>query len=312
MAHCPTCGAGTALSSPLHGGIPVSGSPNGSQAHREKTPFDVRFPRAGGTLDQDQEWFEYNHDGHVRRLRIHDYAEMYHVPGLYEALVYDKLRCNSPRRMATLLATVLADRPVDLAELRVLDLGAGNGIVAEELRKRGVETIVGLDLLPEAALAARRDRPDVYRDYVVADLCDLDRDDRHRLENADLNCLITVAALGFGDIPPLAFATAFNLISEHGWLGMTIKEDFLQPDGDDSGFARLMRALVDRGIVEVQAHLRFCHRLSIEGEQIFYLGVVARKVGHIPSALVRTIAGDAETEAVGQRHDAASLLLGRA
>ncbi len=290
----------------------MSAALNGSWAHRDERSFHIRFPEANGRLDQDEEWFEFDLDGRRRRLRIHDYADMYRVPGLYEALVYGKLRCNSPRRMAELVASVLSDRPEDLTGLRVLDLGAGNGIVAEELKTLGVESIVGLDLLPEAALAARRDRPAVYGDYVVADLCDLDAQDRRRLQEADLNCLITVAALGFGDIPPEAFATAFNLISKNGWLGMTIKEDFLQPGEDDSGFARLIRELVDRGIVEMQAHLRFCHRLSIKGEQIYYVAIVARKTAHIPRLLVNEIAGDAVIETLGRRTDAASLLLGRA
>ncbi|MHC5024419.1 MAG: methyltransferase domain-containing protein [Planctomycetota bacterium] len=288
----------------------MSGSEIGSRAHRREPAIAIRFPRANGKLDQDEEWFEFELDGRTRRLRIHEYAEMYGVPGLYEALVYDKLRCNSPRRMAELLASVLSDRPEDIADLRVLDLGAGNGIVAEELKKRGIRSIVGLDLLPEAAAAARRDRPDVYRDYVVADLCDLEDEDRRRLERAKLNCLITVAALGFGDIPPEAFATAFNLISARGWLGMTIKEGFLQPGGDDSGFARLIRELVDQGIVEIQAHLRFRHRLSIEGEPIFYVAIVARKTADIPSSLIGGVKAGAEIETL-RRADAASLLLGR-
>ena len=93
---------------------------------------------------------------------------------------------------------------------------------------------------------------------------------------------MTAAALGFGDIPPGAFARAFNLIATKGWLAMTIKEDFLDPQGDDSGFARLLRSLIDKGIIEIQAHQRYCHRLSIDGQQLFYVAVVARKTADIP------------------------------
>lgn len=297
---------------PLVEEVKVSASLNESRSHRDGRAFHIRFPAVTVNLDQDEEWFEFDFDGRTRRLRIHDYADMYRVPGLYEALVYGKLRCNSPRRMAELLASVLSDWPDDFTGLRVLDLGAGNGTVAKELRARGVNTIVGLDLLPEAALAARRDRPGVYSDYVVADLCNLDSQDRRRLEKADLNCLITVAAVGFGDIPPEAFATALNLVSTDGWLGMTIKEGFLRPGGDDSGFARLMRELIDRGIVEIQAHLRSCHRLSIRGEQIFYMAVVARKAAHIPKSLLNRLSSGTKIEMVDRQSDAASLLLGRA
>ncbi len=164
--------------------------------------FHIRFHSTSSALDQDEESFEFEHRGKTRRLRIHDYADLYQVPGLYEALVYDKLECSSPTRIAELIDSILIDWPHDPSDLRVLDLGAGNGIMAEKLRRIGVGHIIGLDLLPEAALAARRDRPGVYDDYVVVDLTALPDHDRQRLEEARLDCLVTVAALGFGAFKP--------------------------------------------------------------------------------------------------------------
>jgi SAM-dependent methyltransferase len=250
--------------------------------------FGIRFPEPSGELSQDEEWFEFDLEGRTRRLRLHDYADIYRVPGLYEALVYDALGCRSPERLVGLLAEVLADWPEDLTGLRVLDLGAGNGMVAAALRSEGIEPIVGLDLLPEAAMAARRDHRGAYADYVVTDLADPDRESRERLEAARLTCLTTVATLGFGDIPPRAFANAFGLIATNGWLAMTIKEDFLLP-GDDSGFARLLRELVRGGSVEIHAQLRFCHRLSIGGERLFYVALVARKKAELPAEALAAI-----------------------
>jgi len=276
MVKCATLG--TSFFSTL-GRSPVPASPK----HRNSAEFRIRLYSTSSALDQDEESFEFEHRGKTRRLRIHDYADLYRIPGLYEALVYDKLECNSPTRIAELIDSVLIDWPHDPSDLRVLDLGAGNGIMAEKLRRIGVGHIIGLDLLPEAAMAAQRDRPNVYDDFVVADLTALPDNDRERLEEARLDCLVTVAALGFGDIPPEAFATAFNLISTQGWLAMTIKEGFLDPNVDDSGFARLVRQLIDEGIIEIQAHQRYCHRISIDGEQLFYLAVIARKMADIPN-----------------------------
>ncbi len=48
--------------------------------------------------------------------------------------------------------------------LRVLDLGAGNGVVGEELKKRGVSRLVGVDIITEAQAATERDRPGVIND----------------------------------------------------------------------------------------------------------------------------------------------------
>jgi SAM-dependent methyltransferase len=257
----------------------------------------IRFPDGSGGLDQDQEWFEVQSEGRCRRLRIHDYAALYTEPGLYEMLVYDALQCKSPRRIVNLLKAVLEDRPAALPGLRVLDLGAGNGIVAERLRAAGVRSAVGLDLIPEAAAAALRDRPGVYDDYVVADLTDLGAADRERLRSRAFNCLVTVAALGFGDVPPEAFAEACNLIADGGWVAMTIKEDFLDPE-DRGGFGRLVRRMIAHRVVEVHAHHRYCHRVSIAGERLFYVALVARKLRPVPDWMAR---GDAAPEGAANR-----------
>lgn len=246
--------------------------------------FAIRFPEENDNLEQDEEWFEFELNGRSRRLRIHDYAELYSVPGLYEALIYDKLGCKSPQRLAKLLGAVLADWRTDASDLRVLDLGAGNGIVAEELGKLGARHVIGLDLLEEAEAAADRDRPGLYADYLVADLSRPSRSDLDRLERHQLNCLVSVAALGFGDIAPESFTTAFNAIAPGGWLGMTIKDEFLDA-GDNSGFAGFVKALIDQNIITVQAHQRYCHRLSISGEKLYYVAVVARKICDIPTSL---------------------------
>src|SRR3954449_3430953 len=102
--------------------------------------FVLRLPdEASATASQDEEWCEVEVDGETRRLRFHDYAEIYSIPGLYERLIYEELRCESPRVIARLLSGEIEKRNVDPAEMRVLDLGAGNGIVAEELQKLGLD-----------------------------------------------------------------------------------------------------------------------------------------------------------------------------
>src|SRR3954464_6013823 len=157
--------------------------------------FVLRLPdEASATASQDEEWCEVEHDGETRRLRFHDYSEIYSIPGLYERLIYEELRCESPRVISNLLAGELERRNIDPATLRVLDLGAGNGIVAEELQRVGVEHLVGIDIIPEAAEAAERDRPGLYADYVVANLLKSNPVTRRRLDSHQLNCFTCVAA----------------------------------------------------------------------------------------------------------------------
>lgn len=238
---------------------------------------EVHIPNGPGFAgDQDEEWCEVHIDGEVRRIRFHDYARIYAIPGLYERIFYDTLECDSPQTVCSLLERVLLDRDVATDELRVLELGAGNGMVGEELADRGVENIVAIDIIEEAEEAAARDRPGIYDDYKVIDLTTPPDDERRDLERQDFNCLVTVAALGFGDIPPEAFAAAYDLVATDGWVAFNIKEDFLQP-GDDSGFGRMIRGGLADGALELAGEHRYRHRLAVDGQPIHYVAVVARK-----------------------------------
>lgn len=228
--------------------------------------------------DQDGEWCQAVIDGETKSVRFHDYDELYKVPGFYEKLFYEELKCCSPSRVTRLLDDVIADfEGENHARLRVLDVGAGNGMVGDELHRRGVEKIVGIDIIPEAKQAADRDRPEVYEDYLVTDLTDLPEQHEEALRNKRFNCLSTVAALGFGDIPPKAFLKALDLISTPGWVVFNIKEDFID-DHDASGFCQLIHHLSKTGVIQIQAYRRYRHRLSIQGEPLYYVAVVARKL----------------------------------
>lgn len=232
---------------------------------------------AEGAPDQDAEWFEVIADGDRRRLRFHDYAEIFAVPGLYERLFYDELECSSPVTVRALLGDVLARNDRDPEDLKVLDVGAGNGMVGEELADLGASEIVGVDILPEAAEATERDRPGVYDDYRVVDLTAPDQEDHDALAGAGFNCLTTVAALGFGDMPPEAFAQAFDYLEDGGLLAFTIKERFTQPQADESGFSRLLRELQETERMNTLVEHRYQHRLSIAGDPLHYVAYVAEK-----------------------------------
>jgi len=246
--------------------------------------FSIRFPTDERAYAQNEEWCEVLTEGSWDRIVLHDYPEIYRRPGLYEYIFAKMLRCTSPQVVARLLADVLPDFNVLPTSLRLIDLGAGNGMVGEQMRQLGVQKLVGIDIIPEAAEAAERDRPGLYDDYIVADLCALDEADRARLAAANANCLTTVSALGFGDIPPLAFQTAFNHVATPGWLVFNIKETFLS-GRDLTGFARMIRAMCDRDIIQIQAYRRYSHRLSVTGKPLYYIAMVARKLKDIPEGM---------------------------
>jgi SAM-dependent methyltransferase len=232
-------------------------------------------------LDQDEEWCDAVLGGTRVRIRFHDYHRIYEVPGLYEQLFYDTLECTSPRVVRGLLARALEEQGMDPAELRVLDVGAGNGMVGEELRALGAGTVHGVDIIEEAARAAARDRPGVYDDYLVTDLTALGPAQREELAACKFNTMTAVAALGFGDIPPAAFATAFNLVETPGLIAFTIKEDFVAAH-DATGFNRLINRMFAEEVFTPLADKHYRHRLSVRGEPLYYIAFVARKLRDIP------------------------------
>jgi predicted TPR repeat methyltransferase len=247
---------------------------------------DILLPEADSTdLSQDREWCDVVVQGQRHRVRFHDYDQLFRIPGLYEAIFYQRLQCCSPTRVADLLDELTGELGEGTTGLRVLDVGAGNGMVGDELRARDVQCVMGIDIISEAREATQRDRPGVYDDYFVADLTDLAEDHEQRLREARLNCLTCVAALGFGDIPPAAFAKALDLIETPGWLAFTIKEDFLH-DHDAGGFAGLVRNLTGRQILQVQAYRRFSHRLSVTGQRLYYVAMIARKMADLPDDIL--------------------------
>ena len=253
----------------------------------DPTSLAVEFPD-DVARDQDHEWCRVTVDGTTRKIRFHDYDEIYSVPGLYEFLFYEHLECCSPQVVCGLLEDALSGAGMPADTLRVLDLGAGNGMVGEELADLGAGMITGIDLLPEAAAAAERDRPGVYDDYFVLDLTELRNARRRQLRELRFNALVSVAALGFGDIPPRAFAEAFNLVSDGGWIAFNIKEDFLD-DGEPTGFSRLIGSVLESGIVERREETVYCHRLSTSGDPLDYVALVGVKRSPIPEDLVRAV-----------------------
>jgi len=242
-------------------------------------PTDVR------ELCQDEVYFYLETAGSRQKIRLHDYDRIFAVPGLYEQVVYDRLKCQSPTTVVDVLHYAVSQSPQEFNSLRVLDLGAGNGMVGDELKKRGVSRLVGADIIPEARDATERDRPGVYDAYYVMDFSGLTDDSRAELRAWSLDSLICVAALGFGDIPVTAFLEAFNMIAKNGWIAFNIKETFLDRS-DDSGFSRFIRELIFSKYLDLYHLQRYRHRFSIEGEPLYYFALGGKKNADVPPSFL--------------------------
>lgn len=244
-------------------------------AHARPTTPSVAIPK---TLraSQDGEWVVAKLDGHWEEIRIQDYARLFEVPGLYEQIVYEALECHSPEMISTLLGKCMKTESCSMEQLKVLDLGAGNGCVAEELQSHGTREFVAVDICAEAREAAERDRPGLYELYLLDDMTSPEPATVKALQRAQPNCLCCVAALGFDDIPAGAFANALEFVVPDGWVAFTIKSDFVK-NGDASGFRRLIDQLIGKGELVVEERRPYTHRHSTDGRPLEYLAYVARK-----------------------------------
>jgi len=245
-------------------------------------PSDVR------ELCQDEVYFYLMEGDSKEKIRLHDYHRIFEVPGLYEQVVYERLKCQSPATVVDVLRYSVSQCQRHLNELRVLDLGAGNGMVGEELKKQGVSRLIGVDIIPEARAATERDRPGIYDAYYVMDFCSLSDNERDELKSWSVDCLISVAALGFGDIPAEAFLEAFNMVGKEGFVAFNVKETFLDRR-DDSGFSQLVRELIFSEYLDLDHLQRYRHRFSVEGEPLYYFALGGRKSADVPPSFIDSL-----------------------
>ena len=251
-----------------------------------KKRYRIQFPKQESTvLSQNEAFFYLQDTPEQRKIRFHDYGEIYQLQGLYEQVFYDRLKCSSPTKVTSILESSVKQSEDNFTELRVLDFGAGNGMMGEELKKHGVARLIGVDIASEAYTALARDRPGVYDAYYIEDFTQLDAEKKEEIASWQCNCMVTVAALGFNDIPAKAFIEAFNIIREQGWIAFNIKETFLG-NSDNSGFSKMIRELIFSEYLDVYHIERYRHRLSIEGKPLYYYAIAGRKNADVQSTVL--------------------------
>lgn len=251
---------------------------------QKSNSFNIHLPDVEH-IEQGKEFLFLERDGRKEKIEFHDYDKIYEIPGLYEHLFYDHYKCNSPEVVCGLLKKHIEQDSPENEQLVALDVGAGNGMVGEQLADLGAKTIVGVDIIDEAAEAVQRDRPGIYDAYHVTDLTDMPSDVEQSLEMINFNCMTVVAALGFGDIPPDAFASGYNLVSSKGWVAFNIKEDFVC-EADQSGFCKLIERLEEDGVMEIRERVKYRHRFCQDGTPLYYYAVVGKKQMNISTEML--------------------------
>jgi predicted TPR repeat methyltransferase len=239
--------------------------------------YEIEFPSSEFRMDQREEWIIVHSGASDEKICLHDYARFYEMPGLYEEVIYKRLKCISPQVICSLLKKELQKKGGGSQNLRALDFGAGNGIVGEYLKQKiRCDVLVGVDIITKALDAVQRDRPGIYDDYYVMDLSQPKKHEEKKLEMWNFNVLLTIGALGFNDIPTRAFINAFNIVEDDAWVAFNIKDKFLS-ENDDSGFKNVLDSMMGDSFHVLRLE-RYCHRLSLSGEPLYYHAIVGKKV----------------------------------
>ena len=169
--------------------------------------------------------------------------------------------------------------------LNILDVAAGNGIVGAELRKQladkpGIRSLIGTDLLESARSAALRDRPNVYDDYIVADLTR--PHDSQLPTSSDVVVICAALGPGYGDLPLEAVDGAIALLREGGLLALTVNARSQRADSSPR-WQKFMASINKSGeghweSLEEVVRRRYQHRKNVQGEWIEYMALLFKKV----------------------------------
>jgi len=238
---------------------------------------EVALPDAASQNGKEAGYCLVDDGGTWRQVRLRGDARLWEWPSIYERLVRTLLRGNAPGALSHLLDRQLRAAGKSAADLRAIDLGAGNGWMGEELSSLGIPMIIGVDASSAAAVAAERDHPDVYQSYLVLDMRRLSESQRDDLMNYDFNCLVCVDALAADEPASNAFTEAFNLLAPDGWVAFHLNADTAE-GGRDSRFARIVHRMIQSGSMNVATQQRYRHRFTTYGAPLFHVAVIARKV----------------------------------
>lgn len=236
-------------------------------------PYTVEIDTTPGRR-QGQEEFVLHRGGGTQRIVLHDYAAVYSVPGLYEEVVQRRLECASPATVADALVEAAAARGTEPAAVRAFDLGAGNGVVGEELRDRGVTVVAGADGIPEARDAAHRDRPGLYAHYLVGERLDVEQV-AALVRDEHLTALVAAGAVGEGHVPVDALEALWAAFPPGSLLALTLKDG--GPETGDHDVPDVEEMLAGDPRTTTVVRRRFRHRLSMAGNELYYVVLAAVK-----------------------------------
>jgi hypothetical protein len=161
--------------------------------------------------------------------------------------------------------------------MRVLDIAAGNGISGEALAAAGLHPVLGTDIVESARVAALRDRPRLYDQYLTLDLMALSETEQAAVASLHANALSCVAPVGETpgrELPSDALLAAARLLAPDALVVYMHDPNLGVPDAMTPG--RWTGGLGADTQVEELERRRYVHRRTVNGAPLEMDGVVWR------------------------------------
>lgn len=241
--------------------------------------YEIRRPDNVQNLVIQEEFFYVKQNGQERKVRLHDYPELYGTPHLYETL-YGELEEKSHIVLPSLLQEQVTQCGKKMEDLTLLEIGAGSGAMGNVLSQLGVSSVVGIDIVPEAAIAAEREYPGVYENYHIEDLANLQETTRQALLEKRFTCILCGTALGFNHITAPVWGAAFNMLEPNSWVAFNVQQQRWESQGEDA-FATYHPWVQDESIFKITQVHKYQHRFYLDGRPLYYYAVLGRKMGNI-------------------------------
>lgn len=218
-------------------------------------------------------------NGKERRIQLHDYATIYSMPGLYEQLAVETLGYRSYKFMATFLSEELKKHNMLFDSISLLELGAGSGLFGREIYKEGVTSLVGMDIVPEAATAANYADDKTYQHYFTEDLTNITPSTKEFITDSKLNVFVCCSALSDGHIPINAFINGINLIENDGWVLFNISKHSYEDK--NNAIMTFFNDAVEKQQLKTVTIKNHTHRKFCNGDDLEYTTFLAKKLSHI-------------------------------
>ena len=215
-------------------------------------------------------------DNTKKQVKLHDYTTMYSVPGLYETVIYDVLKCNSHCLLTEHIKFLGGKK-----KIRVIELGAGNGVFAEELKNNThVDYIMGVDINPIAKKAAMRDRPELYDDYLISDIALLKESTIKTIREKKFDFLVIPSALALAHIPVKSLSKIIDMLPKNAHFVFNLKRkivsDFFVKCPESGCFLFKEDEINDQ--VKNVHHEEYIHRYNFSGEPYYYMCFIYKKI----------------------------------